>query len=648
MDETNPLLKPKVDANNAEWNLEHAANDAYEALVDDNIDDEELDEDALWLREQRNSNRLIHWLKRPSIILIGIIIFTFSFAIFVGESNRKIITFKLACNLLMMNSSKPYCDPNEVEVVVSNLQLFYTIGTSIMSMIAMTQIGKLSDLYGRKLFISIIIANILIARTFKLILMTRFDYLKFGLMVFSEIIGSFTGGMMNFIALLNCYVSDISEPHEKSYFLGIGLAFFFSGISLGPLIGNFINSLAKDFNKSKTSTITDTSTFNNIDKSEFITIKFELIVFACLLLFAIFFLPESRPEKSRLKSRRQSSINIQQQSSSVFSYFNIFQPLKILIIPQDFKPPKYSNAKFFRERLAVFILIMSDCFFSSIGATLLEIFVLFGFLKLGWDSNSIGYLLTVGCACRAFVLIILAPLVNYKLLQRVFKLKLMKKQYDMIDFTITFGGLLIEGLCLFGFAFVKNNTQFFTLLTFSCLGSLVSPTLSSSIVKYYPDSQTGELFSAISLVKNILNIVFPIAVLSIYKEVLKLNHPGFVFLFLGSFVGICAGGILTAKALLGLNSNSEPEVLSRTSSFARSKASSSRSNSIISRSNSFSEGSSGLMNDQISPLARGDSFNSTYDKRRPSFYRNGSDSDPLLKFNDKMRSKDSKSDTKTK
>lgn len=44
-------------------NLEHAVNDVYEAIVDED-DDYELDEDAVWLREQRSLNKATHWLKK--------------------------------------------------------------------------------------------------------------------------------------------------------------------------------------------------------------------------------------------------------------------------------------------------------------------------------------------------------------------------------------------------------------------------------------------------------------------------------------------------------------------------------------------------------------------------------------------------------
>lgn len=179
-------------------NLEHAVNDVYEALVDED-DEYELDEDAIWLREQRDLNKSTHWLKRPSVMMIGFPLFLFALAYSSGESTKRMITFKLACNYLAERSSDKVCDPIATQVLVSNLYLAYSILSAMCMMIALGKLGMLSDQYGRKPFLIAIVLVFLVAKVFKFYVMHRSEVLSFGLMVVTEIMGNLCGGAMSLV-----------------------------------------------------------------------------------------------------------------------------------------------------------------------------------------------------------------------------------------------------------------------------------------------------------------------------------------------------------------------------------------------------------------------------------------------------------------
>lgn len=630
-----------------EANLQHAAQDMYDALVDDTIEDEDLDEDAVWLREQRHLNKTLHWLKRPSLFMIGFTIFLFSFAVITGESTRQILFFKLACNSLIRDSDKGYCEPTEAEVVLSNLKAATTVSTSIIALIAMTKVGQLSDQYGRKPFIFGIGLSLFVARVFQYYFMTHYDYLRFGWMIFLESLLSCTGGIMTFISLFNCYVSDIAEAHERSYFMGVGMAFFFTGISLGPISSNLVRSISKSLRSSPTPnrfTLAAQNVFNAIENYEWDPLRFEMGVLVVLMAFIVFVLPESRPEKSRQKSRtlsmsrlneprpqRDTSLPFADQLKNLPRVFGLwilsfFKPLALLIIPKEFKPANISNARFQKERMAVLGLVLLDSMLTAFGSGMGEVYVLYGILKFHWTSTEIGYFLAIGCAARAIVLVVISPLLNHYVFHRLLKFRIMKTQFDMPDFVNVLISFVAETIGMAMFPFVQNTGQFFVVLTFTSLGSLSSPSINSAIVKYYPDAKTGELFSGLSVVKNLSVLTVPVLLLTLYNiSLTKIHYPGLVFLVISGAFFVMALVTIAIKLILGLHSKSEQVVLTRSNSFSKSfigqespGASPGSSPGLNINTPGYFETHSNANGESVDPLARADSFGSTGGKSRPT------------------------------
>lgn len=595
MSETSPLIdrKNSVKFNTIntdfEGNLERAANDAYEALIDD-VDDSDLDEDALWLREQRDLNKTTHWIKRPSLIMIGLTGFLFAFANGSAEASRKIILFKLGCNSIVKDGLHHFCDPAETEILISNLQLATTTISSIFSILLISKIGALSDQFGRKPFLFLIFFTFFVSRILKYYMMSHYDYLRFNWIVFSDVLVSCSGGLMAFLSLLNCYVSDIAEVHQRSYFIGVSMAFFFAGISIGPISGNLVLSFSKRAKSSKPSDLLtnsdslDFAAFTNIEDYEFNPLRFELILFFLLVLVSAFILPESRSQKARRKSRTMSlselpvlethegPVSIIQRlenfsKSVVKQAIELLKPIKVLYIPLEYKPPHYSMERFQRERISLIVMTVIDCLLTGCAMGMGEVMFLYGILRFNWGSTVLAYYIAVSCASRALVLIGLAPVLNNFVYHKVFKFKLMKRQFDMIDFCNCFGGLAVEVVVFLGFAFAPTTLAFFGFIVLGGLSSLISPTLNSAIVKYYPDSKTGELFGSISFVKNLFNLLIPVTLLTIYKYSLRIHYPQLIFIVLSVVMVIAGLAIIAVKVLLNLSASSLPEVLTRSSSF---------------------------------------------------------------------------------
>ncbi|RLV94504.1 putative membrane protein [Spathaspora sp. JA1] len=544
--------------------LENSANDAYVALIEeDSLHDHNDDnEDVRWLREQRILNKSLHWLKRPSVIMIATILFLLAFASSSAESTRQIITLKLACNYLGQDK----CNKESAQVLMSNLQLGYSISSSIITLIASGKVAPLSDQYGRKVFVVLMLVCFFLGRTCKFMLMYNFTSLKFELMVACEILTNLCGGILALITLANCYISDVVEPHERIYSLGISIASLFLGLSIGPIVGNLLISIS--------SKVSPTDVVN-ISKSDFLPLKFEVSILFLVLMVALFVLPESRSEKARRKSRTMSSsssssaISLEQQpvswSSKLIDSINFLKPLKLLSIPIDIVPLQ-NRHRVKKDRIAVLILVFIDCMLASIATSFAEIYVLYGIYRYNWAQTDIGHLLAIGCSSRAIVLIFLSPIINHKIFQHGFGFKIFKKQFDMIDYSMTLLGLVCEVIGFIGYSLSTTTIRFFAFIVFCGFGSLISPALNSSIVKFYPESKIGELFGAMALLKNLFGLVMPICYLSIYKYSMRIQTPGLVFMIAATVLGICTVLLLVVKKVLGLDSKVRATVLKRSDS----------------------------------------------------------------------------------
>ncbi|KAK6455651.1 major facilitator superfamily domain-containing protein [Scheffersomyces xylosifermentans] len=568
------LRRAPINPNNL-TNLETAVNDVYEAIVDDDEDyDNSTCEDIIWLREQRSLNKSLHWFKRPSVMMVAFIPFLFALANSSGESTRQIITYKLSCNYL--SNGQGNCNPAEAQIVMSNLQLSYNIASGIITLIASGKVGPYSDQYGRKLFICLILCFLVLGRFVRFLIMYNFTSLQFGFMVLTEILSNLCGGVLTLVTITNCYISDVVEPHERIYSLGFSLAALYIGLSVGPVIGNLILSL----NTKIATTFLDINT--TISREEFVPLKFELIMFFLGLLFAFFVLPESRSEKARKKSR---SMSISSSSSlelaingvpepaeplrvKIFNAINFLKPLKLLLFPNDVVN-RGDESRRRRERTAVIILVMVDCFLSALAISLGELFAMYGIYVFGWNQRDIGHLLAIACSSKAIVLLVLSPIINHRLIQKTFGFKVMKKQLDMVDFCMGSIGLFTDAITLTAIAFARTTNEFFVVMIFTSFGSLASPTLNSAIIKFYPESKIGELFGAMALLKNIFTILGPVVFISLYKYSLsQWNRPQVVFMVAGCIFTICALGLVSVKWILGLNRFSEPESFSRSNSVA--------------------------------------------------------------------------------
>ncbi|CCE78054.1 Piso0_000667 [Millerozyma farinosa CBS 7064] len=546
--------------------LERAAMNIYETLID-NAEESVLDEDELWLREQREQNKLTHWLRRPSVLMICLPLFLHSFGAASAMSSMKVLLLKLACRSLAQKSPDGVCDPAETQVLLSNLLLITGLASGSLRIFVSGKIGSWSDRYGRKPIISISILVSLLGRCSQFFVMWKFQALQFGLLVVSDILYNSFGGVFTLMAMCNCYVTDVIEPHERIYSLGLSQASLYVGLSLGPIVGNLLLSLP--YVVKPHSNASDVNQLNQIYTYEYLPLQFEILVLVCVLLFAHFVLPESRSHKARRKSRAMSMSSsvssLQEPQGSTFdrlmSNLNFLEPLKLLLYPKEIA--YYENHRVYkRQKWVVLNIVILICVTLESLIAFTDVFALLGTYKFHWTSKNLGSFIITSNLTRTLVLIVVAPIFVQKLLQKVLKFKVFNFQFDMVDFIVCSLGIAIEAACMILAGMAQSSGQFMSFIAISSAGGLVSPTLTSALVKYFPESKTGELFGALAILKNILNLCGPFLCLTLYKfSVKKWDMPGIPLIVSGCILFTSLISLFFIKRLHRLSRYSAPEIV---------------------------------------------------------------------------------------
>lgn len=552
-------LGPKYSAVNTDEAavLEEAVEATYGAMHNesDPLASLALEEDSAWLKEQRLTHQSLHWLKRPTVIMIGICLFMVAFAASSAESTRQLITFKLACNSVAAEmGTGDVCDPAQTQILVLSLQQAYIIAVGCTTIFSLGKLGPLSDQYGRRLFIGLIVLFQAVGKLVKYFVITSGPELRFLLMVLTEILASLCGGVMTLVMLANCYVSDISEPHQRTYFLGIIMALLFVGLSLGPAVGNVLISLtnrmgvfARDISKVSTSAMTAVS--GKIPREELVPLKVEIGLLFLVLLFICTVLPESRTQSARRMSRSLSRLLLQASLTrpdapeapsarpGLLSMVNFLRPLRLLAYPKDqVAPLRYASIR--TTRVAVILLVLFDCLFISVMAPMGEVFVMYGVYRFDWTAQDIGLMLVVTCLFRAITLLVLSPILSHKLFLGYFGLRTLKKRYDHVEWAVVTTGLLADSMGMLLLGLSPSLRMFIGVMAISSIGLITTPAVNSALVKFYPEQKVGELFSAMALLKNTLQIVVPYLVLGIYKKTVTHGIPQLLFFIVAIIVFI--------------------------------------------------------------------------------------------------------------
>lgn len=399
-------------------------------------------------------------------------IFLLNFVNVVGFSILFSILPTILDEFIGTQEERPFAHPVTYGAILSTYAFFQFLGAPIL--------GSLSDKFGRRPVLLITqLGTFLSWVVFGLAFLIDEDIMIWELplpiviIAFARIVDGVTGGN---ISVANAFVSDVTQPKDRTKIYGFLGAIFGIGLATGPAIGGLAYSAAGFLG----------------------FVAFELLLSGITLLVMYFNLPESLP-----KEKRDEHIDL-----NPFRQFNIFRQMSKL------KNKTLYNLFFFR------------IFFALVFASYTSIIILFISRKFGYNEPQEAGLIFL--AIGVYLIFNQGFLVN-----RVTKRIGLIKTYYIGQFILiaSLSSLVfVETIWAFLLVAYINNVGL----------SFALPTFKGIITKIANEKQQGLVTGIDESLLALSNAVVPIISAAVYSELFEFTFAAFaVFLIIPFVVYFC-------------------------------------------------------------------------------------------------------------
>lgn len=502
----------------------------------------------------------IPWYRRPNLVFINFACFLYTLSS-VGEPTRQIIRFKYACNSLLENGT---CDSIDTQLLVSSYNQYSLILSQICLIIAICHIGKLSDKYGRKVFINLIVSVVLISRLILLFAYQNHQLFQLKLYLVCDVIASSMGGLYGFIGLANSYTADIVAPNKRTHVFGYILGSLFAGETLGPLISSMISKALSKVDNNNIFFINGfSSSYSKLAFLESSILSVEILVFVILLLYSLFWLPESTIlNNHQPESQLQVELEFEPHhlkphlfswkslpSWSPLKLFNFLAPLKLLFLPKTLVKPQFVG-HINRIRILILFLVLFNVLLSVYLSGVAQIIIQYSVYKFDWDSANLANMMATSSLSNVIVLFVISPFISNQLFLKLLTMKSSKLKIDNKDFSLLAFGLFFNTILYGGLSLAKSSFLYLMAIIIGNLGSVLQPTILSTLLKYYPESKTAEVVMALSLNYGIGSILAPFFAVNLFKMGLTHKMPQLVFIVCCCINVVVFMGLFMLKRLL--------------------------------------------------------------------------------------------------
>ncbi|ONH69926.1 Tetracycline resistance protein, class C [Cyberlindnera fabianii] len=499
--------------------------DDYDYEDNDNEDSDNEDDIRQVLDDHRAHHLTLAWHARPTVGIICFSVLIYFMQESVGLSSSVVLLLRMLCKYSQSNDdSISTCSDPKVQVFVSSVQMRMLLLGGALSCAMSGKLGGLSDRIGRRKVLIYCGVCSLMGRLFLLYIVRPNATYSPLLIIFAAIFNGLAGGNVVLLSLASSYITDIVESKKRTRALGFVMGSFYAGMGAGPLLGSYIVRATGDPRLS----------------------LWTGVGFASLFLLLMIFIAESRPTLLRTRSQsmhlaRKASFASQRSGAhsiahrAAYSVVDVFKPLKLLWLPRH-------KTLGFTPRFNVMMLVLVECCLFFTGVSMGGVVVLYSTANYNLTSEMLGYYISLVGTSKTIVLYTVSPACLY-LLKRLFNQH--THAPDWIDFCLLLFGSINELLSPFIVYKSGSMAGVYASAIFGALGAFVTPTVCSTIMKYYSDGKSGEVFGALSLLKNILAMIGPSAGLFIYSCTVSYD-PKFVFLFMAGIVCI---GIIASICL---------------------------------------------------------------------------------------------------
>jgi hypothetical protein len=200
--------------------------------------------------------------------------------------------------------------------------------------------------------------------------------------------------------------------------------------------------------------------------------------------------------------------------------------------------PKHS-AVGFKPRYNVLILAFVELSLVCVMMLLGGPTVMYAIYKFHASPEALGYYIASVGISKTLILYCFSPLLLHLLKK---KLKTHISSPDWIDWIVTMIATSFDLMAPLVIIYATSGTMVFASSSIASLGAMATPTIQAAIMKYYPESKSGELFGALAVLKSILVMIGPAGGLFVYSHTVSF-FPTAVFY-------VAAAVVFTALVLL--------------------------------------------------------------------------------------------------
>ncbi|SCV01716.1 LAMI_0G13278g1_1 [Lachancea mirantina] len=483
---------------------------------DEGQDSREVDQQSRWLQESREKHASLHWLRRPGLAVVCGMLTIISCAETMIMSPIIVLSLRKVCEnaapITDIDGSK-HCDSGQAQKIFSEITALVLVISGVCGTLVSGKLGELSDRFGRLFVFRYLTVVRLLATLFTLYTVLPSTPYSRTAMTMANCTGALGGNLLALVANGNSYISDVTEPGERTAAISILMSCLYASFGLGPILG----SLA-----------------TKVFKTPFTPFYTAAVLMISCLVVNITMMTEPRHvnalEKSQhdFRKRKQSFESMRSSHSTssarnegryrLMQFLDLLSPLKKVWLPPSAKGSLI-------PRFTVITLLVMDIFFVVASSGMMNPLILLATYLYNWDSVKLGNFISFVGFGKAAILLIPGPLVLHWLKKRH---TVLDKSVDFIDLTVLRISSFFVVLSVFS---VFMGSQEFAIYLFAfCqnLSALLSPTIQAAIIKYCSPSSLGQVFGAIALIRNLSSLIFPPLLLSIYSRTVTTNPKLFL------------------------------------------------------------------------------------------------------------------------
>lgn len=486
---------------------------------------------------------------------MSVLVFLISISVTVAGPSMEVIYYKLACQELIQRKLAspldPQCDPVQTQEIVATYSMWDMVISSVISLATCTKVSSLSDVYGRKPFLTtfIVLFTLNMYLRYFLICTTK-GFPMVAMWILSGIVAC-SGGLVALMALNKAYIADISRPLDRVSNMSFVAIAFLAGQIVGPMLSSFVLS---NYDKHAGSGVMGLQQSNLVPPRELGPVRVALVIFTVALAICIFLLPELRSHKLRMKSRNTSMVLLRANRtvlpsirSKVWQFVKDYlSPLRMLTFPPELKTLD-NSVNYLRIRICVFFLSVVEILLGVIMLTFALIEMQYCIYKFKWDSVTISNYSIAKSIVGIAVIGAGLPLLFKVVFPRI---KMLAPKLDTLDYadTVVLGvGSLLMVISHLGIAFASNGTAFFVYSIINIIGTIYGPVSASAPIKFFPLSKVGEYYGAAALAQGLLSLCMPVFNTFLYKWGIRHGFPGLPFILTCTLAIVTFASSVVAK-----------------------------------------------------------------------------------------------------